>query len=494
MKKNGLLIFAALLFVLALTVPSLAWQGRMAGAGDAGGLIEDESDYLIHPAAIASGKGLNFYGNYRLTYDKATRLDYTLKLPAIPDVFAYSADGKTVKNELQVGTAFNAGVGRMGIFLEYAVARGAYDGMENYNFGALYDRAFIDLKDNLDNLAVRLIYGLPVNGVKLGGELRVAYRSEEQEASFTNFGMKNYPWAAENLPDLNLYPYGIPYKSRYWEALGKASIEGKLGQSRYAFTLKGGLPFASSNEYEYTGGPATKANAEGNVKGFHVGGDLWIRVPVSGRVELPFVVSAGYEDKKRDGSGTTSWLSWTNYENENKNVFVKIGGGADYMPAKGTKVAAGLYYDFVSAKKNISFIDVITPAAVYVDNYTDMPEYTEHRLTLKALAEKELSSVVDLRCGVDVFYGSVKSDYRYAAAFNGLPFIPLNVATSGSNAGVNASVGATFKLDGVILEPFVNAGYVKYETSGRGTFSPFPADLEFNKTNWIIGGGLSVKL
>jgi len=306
--------------------------------------------------------------------------------------------------------------------------------------------------------------------------------------------MKNYPWAAENLPDLNLYPYRIPSKSRYWEAQGKASAEGKLGRSKYAVTLKGGLPFASDNEYEYKGGPVTKANAYGKVQGFNVGGDFWVRIPVSDRLELPFVVSAAYESQKKDGSGTTSWLSWTNYESEKKNVFIKVGGGADYVPAKGTKLAGGLYYDFQRARQNISFTDVITPIDVFVDTYSDMPEYTEHRLTLKALAEKELSSAMDLRCGIDVFYGSVKSDYRYAANYNGFSFIPLNVPTSGSHGGVNASVGATIRWDRIILEPFVNAGYVKYETSGQGTFEPFPADLEFMKTNWMIGGGLSVKL
>lgn len=494
MKNIGLWILAAVLVGLVLAAPSAAWQGRMAGLGDAGGLVEDASDYLIHPAAIASGKGLNFYGNYRLTYEKSTRWDYTLKLPTIPDVFAYSSDGKMVKNELQAGTDFAAGAGRMGIFLEYALARGKYDGMENFNFGAVYNRAFMDMTDNLDHLAARLIYGLPVHGVKLGGELRIAYRRDEQEIFFSSFLMKNYPWSAENLPDLNLYPYLIPHKSKYWEVQGKASVEGMMGQAKYAFTLKGGIPFGSDNEYEYTGGPATKANAGGNVRGFNIGGDLWIRVPVSGRCELPFVVGAGYETRKRDGAGVTSWLSWTNYENENKNAFVKIGGGADYKPAKGTKMAAGLYYDFLGAKQNISFLDIITPPAVFADYYNDMPEYSEHRLTLKTLAEKEWSSVVDLRCGVDVFYGSVKSDYRYAATFNGLPFIPLDVATSGSNMGVNASVGATVKFGGLSVEPFVHAGYAKYEASGRGTFNPLPADLEFNKTNWMISGGLSVKL
>jgi hypothetical protein len=59
--------------------------------------------------------------------------------------------------------------------------------------------------------------------------------------------------------------------------------------------------------------------------------------------------------------------------------------------------------------------------------------------------------------------------------------------------GVSVSAGATVKLDKVSLEPFVNAGYVKYKTSGDGTMGPFVLDAEFKKDNWLIGGGLSVK-
>jgi hypothetical protein len=59
--------------------------------------------------------------------------------------------------------------------------------------------------------------------------------------------------------------------------------------------------------------------------------------------------------------------------------------------------------------------------------------------------------------------------------------------------GVNASIGATVKIDKVSLEPFINGGYVKYKTSGDGTYGTDPASAEFDKTDWIIGGGLSVK-
>ena len=46
--------------------------------GDPFGLVADESDYLIHPAKIANGQGVRFYGDYRFTYTGVTNWDYHL--------------------------------------------------------------------------------------------------------------------------------------------------------------------------------------------------------------------------------------------------------------------------------------------------------------------------------------------------------------------------------------------------------------------------------
>ncbi|HOE80731.1 MAG TPA: hypothetical protein PLC37_09735, partial [Smithellaceae bacterium] len=61
-KRVGFIAVVSMLAVL-LALPSWGWQGRMAGLGDAAGLVADESDFLIHPAAIATGKGFNAYGH-----------------------------------------------------------------------------------------------------------------------------------------------------------------------------------------------------------------------------------------------------------------------------------------------------------------------------------------------------------------------------------------------------------------------------------------------
>jgi hypothetical protein len=490
--KKSFSVVAAFLFVVLLAAPSTAWQGRMAGVGDATGLIEDESDYLTHPAAIAAGKGFNAYGHYRLTYDKATTWDYSLRAPLYNVLDSFSTSGHSWKNEGQLGAAFALGAGRMGVFFDYVGVRGTYSGNENFIGGP----AAYDLDNKLDNVALKVIYGLPAGPVNLGGEFQIAYRDEEQKNLWTagNASLMNYPWAAEDSPETNLYPFAIPYKSKYWSAQAKASALGMIGPAKYAFTLTGGLPFASSNEYRHDDLPFTYVNAEGKVKGFNVGGDFWLRVPLSDRLVLPFVVAAGYKNMKRDGSGISSWPSIVTYEQETKDIFIKVGGGVDFTPAKGTKVAGGLYYDYLRTSQSIYFSDDILPPPVFfIDNYTDLPKSSEHRLTLKVLVEKELCSRTVLRGGVNAFYGRVKNDYAYAAYNQNGPYAPLDISTDGWTAGVNAAVGATIKLDPVSLEPFINAGYSEYKTSGDGTLGASAAALDFKRAGWLVGGGLSVK-
>jgi hypothetical protein len=93
-------------FILLLQGSAFAWQGRMAGTGDAYGLCEDESDYLIHPMAIASsGKETNFYGTYRLTYDYVQKWDNRLYLPNEVDEYPYKGKGHEWENNAFAGMA-----------------------------------------------------------------------------------------------------------------------------------------------------------------------------------------------------------------------------------------------------------------------------------------------------------------------------------------------------------------------------------------------------
>ncbi|MFO7568778.1 MAG: hypothetical protein R6W75_03190 [Smithellaceae bacterium] len=496
MRRSGLSILAVLFLVFFLAAPSMAWQGRMAGAGDAAGLIADESDFLIHPAAIASGKGFNAYGHYGLTYEKTTKWDYKSTVAVMGLSYPYEATGDAWKNSLQLGAAFALGAGRMGVFFEYDGVKGKYDGQENYVGFSGPEFRSLEMEDRFDTLKLRALYGIPVGAVNLGAELQIAYVKEEKETLLFDpdgDSWKNYPWAAEDGPALSMFPYMIPFKSKYWEAQGKVSVDGNAGAVRYAATLKAGMPFASDNQYVIGYDYIDEAEPSGNVKGFNVGGDFWLRVPVSDTMVLPFVVSAAYKSVKRDGTGPTNNNSFINYDHTATNMDVRIGGGVDITPAKGTKVAAGLYYDYISAKQDANFNDTFLSSAYFVDTYADMPKFSEHRLTLKALAEKDLKDTLVLRGGISAFYGKVKSDYAYSAYDHGGPYYPLDLSTSGSSMGVNASIGATVKLAKVSLEPFINAGYASLSTDGEGFNGPLPVSVEMEKTNWHVGGGLSVK-
>jgi hypothetical protein len=494
-KRFGFIAVLSVLAVL-LAMPSWGWQGRMAGLGDAAGLVADESDFLIHPAAIATGKGFNAYGHYRLTYEKTKNWEYNASVPAMGMIYPFTADGRLWKHEGQLGAALGLGPGRLGVFLDYTKASGKYTGAEVYEgfFGPGYES--FELENKLDDFALKAIYGLPVGPVNVGAELGLAYVKEEQKNLMPTAMFVNYPWGAEDAPVLNLLPYMIPFDSKYWEANAKLSAAGKTGPVSYMFTLRGGLPFAADNEYVHSdlSAPASFFSAEGKVKGFNVAGDVWMRFAVSDNISLPFVVSAGFKKITRDGSGVSNYATTVEYEHEAKDVSLTVGGGAEMTPASGTRLAAGLYYNYLKSEQNVQFMESGV-LSWYFDNYTDMPKTSEHRLTLRLLAEQELNSVVALRGGLSAFYGLAKRDYSYNADGNNFwfPPSPVSVSADGAHYGVNASLGASIKAGAVVLEPFINAGYAKFKTDGDGFTESMPTYVEVNKTNWLAGGGLSVK-
>jgi hypothetical protein len=495
MRKGICLVALLSLLVVFIALPSWAWQGRMAGMGDAAGLVADESDFLIHPALIASGKGFNAYGHYRLTYEKTKNWEYSASIPSLAVIYPFTADGRLWKHQGQLGTALGLGPGRLGVFFDYTAASGKYSGAEVYEGFMSSDFQSFELENELDSFALKAIYGLPVGPVNVGAELGLAYVKEEQKNLMPTEMLVNYPWGAEDHPVLNLLPYMIPFDSKYWEANAKVSAAGKSGLVSYMFTLRGGLPFASDNEYMHSDFVYPGSfRVEGKVKGFNVAGDLWMRLAVSDNISLPFVVSAGFKKITRDGSGLSDNASTIQYEHEAKDIFVTVGGGAEMTPASGTRLAAGLYYNYLKSEQNVQFMETVDPSW-YFDNHTDMPKTSEHRLTLRLLAEQELNSVLSLRGGLSAFYGLAKRDYSYNADGNNfwIPPSPVTVSPDGSHYGVNASIGASIKVAPVVLEPFINAGYAKDKTDGDGATGNMPTNVEVNKTNWLIGGGLSVK-
>jgi hypothetical protein len=512
MKKAPLFILIIAFLVFSLAGISHSWQGRMAGMGDPYGLIKDESDFLIHPAAIAKGQGINFYGYYRFNYTDVMDRNHnrTYFTPFGNDLNPIENSGHEREQNGLLGAAFPLGPGRMGLFFEYAGKRGDFSGRNNEFFDP--DSYFHRFKFNndLDSFALRLLYGLPVGGFKVGGEIQLAYRLEENKTFinedsgfqlYWNSPLGNYyQW-------INLHQFLFPFDSKYWEGIIKGSLKGAIGPAKIAFTMRGGLIFWSDNKYkassEGTLGPSI-VDGSGDVKGWNVGGDFWLRYPLSKDLSIPFLVKINYQDKTRDasGSGTGDIFGFGiagigDYKNKEKNFQIEAGAGLDKELTKGTRIAAGLYYNYLQSKNSFKGfgLDTGTGDWAMVD-HSNYPDQTEHRVVMKIAGEKELTPMFAMRMGLNFFYGWVKEDFK----FNYSEFAPFysyvdNISLDGSRWGIGAFLGGTVKFERISIEPFVGGGYQKLKLDGDGYDTSYPSTIESDKLKkeWFIGGGFSIK-
>ena len=134
MAKHIMVVALVPLLVIALAGVSQAWQGQM---DEPYGLLQDESDFLIHPSEIAQGEGIGFYGDYRFPYTDAMDWDYALD-------------------------RLDAPLWRVGVFF-------AYDGM----------RSDFDADEDCSDTSTVGEYDLTKEFYKVGGEGQIAYRQEE---------------------------------------------------------------------------------------------------------------------------------------------------------------------------------------------------------------------------------------------------------------------------------------------------------------------------
>lgn len=507
MKKLLVSVTFFSLLVLILAGKSYAWQGRMGGMGDPYGLISDESDFLIHPAKIAGGEGTKFYGGYRFTYRSVQDWNYNVDVfaaPAGPPLWftRYDTSGDEQTHDALIGIAIPLGPGRMGIFFEYTGMAADYDGDVQFNnpAGNTYD-----LSSDLDEFAFRLLYGLPLDGFNLGGEIQFAYCQEENEtelvrpwmpAVYVNsfFGSFSHPTDY----DANLLSFMIPYDSSYWEALLKGSLEGSIGPVETAFTLRGGFIFGGNNELAHVGGPPFFLGAldlDGDVDGWHLGGDLWLRFSLGDGLALPFLVRIDYQEKSRDGDGIgVAPFPGNNfdYESEESRFELEMGGGVAKELAGGTKLAAGIYYSYLDAADDF---ELMASPTGWLWDRSEYPDYTEHRFQVKLAGDFALADSIALQFGVNFFYGWVREDYALNSLTAVINTVAEDVSLDGFHWGFGASVGAAVTLQRLILEPFVCFGYQEINLEGNGTTSVFPAGrIEMDKATeeWFIGAGLSV--
>jgi hypothetical protein len=508
MKKIALLFVVLTFLVFSLTGVAYSWQGRMAGMGDPFGLIPDESDFLIHPAGIADGEGVNFYGNYRFNYTDVMDWNYTLKrFNSVTGAFfarePFRGSGNEQDHDGLAGAAFPLGPGRMGLFLEYKGRRGDFDGPENeVDTGISYFHRF-SLDSDLDAFALRLLYGLPMGSLKLGSEIQLAYRREENETFFNeDFSggarqlLKNLP-TGTLLPWENLFQYMFPYDSKYWEVLFKESLKGVIGPAKVAFTVRGGFIFAGDNKLKYTNASdifgSESVNMDGDVKGWRIGSDLWLRFPLAKGLSVPMLVKVDYQKKTRDGDGPGNAVTgfggtFFDYKNREKSLQIEAGGGVDKELNKGTRIAAGVYYNYFKNKSDFLFT---------IDNssftdHTNYPDQREHKVMLKLAGEKEISPMFAMRMGLNLFYGWVNEDLKFNS---NMITSTENLSLDGSHWGIEASLGGTVKVQRFSIEPFLAGGYQKLDLDGDGirTGFAFLSEVDKLKKEWSVGGGFSIR-
>jgi hypothetical protein len=504
MKKRIMILSLLPLLVIAFSGVSQAWQGRMGGMGDPYGLLSDESSFLVHPAKVVNGEGVRFYGDYRFAYTGVTSWDYNLDqyTPAgvLANYFRYDGSGQEYRHNVLVGAAFPLGSGRMGAFFTYDGLRGDYDGNEDIlgtgNF------AEYELTKDLDNFALRLLYGLPLGGgFNAGGEVEFAYRQEENKnwmwlPTFVAW-RTNYLFGTINAYD-NLTPFQLPYDSSYWESLLKGSLDGKVGPLDLEFTLRGGFIFGGDNNLllEESDG---YFDAEGTVTGWRIGGDVWVRYPLTEDFSLPFLVRLDYQHKARDGDsfgmGTLPPTDYYPYESQEQNLCLEAGGGVDKDFGTGTTIAGGIYYNYLQGNYDIEFMQ-IRPGGARIWDHSNYPASTEHRVILRLAGEREFSPAVTLRMGLTPFVGWVTEDFTFtytAAGTNDTDDISLD----GFRWGIGASLGGTFTFKPITLEPFVAFTYQQIKLDGDGDRTNIAGtitqlwEMDKSRDEWYVGGGCS---
>jgi hypothetical protein len=173
MKKFVLYFLFLFVMIFIASGISHAWQGRMAGMDDPYGLIDDESDYLIHVADIAKEQGVKFYGGYRFNYTNVKTWETEFSILEANEIYRFA--GRELKHEALMGSSFALGSGRMGVFFAYDGKRGDFNAdLVDYGTG-------IQRQEDLDNFALRLMYGIPVGNFNVGIEAGIAHKKEKSD-------------------------------------------------------------------------------------------------------------------------------------------------------------------------------------------------------------------------------------------------------------------------------------------------------------------------
>ena len=520
MKKSIAIAVIGFIGVLMACGSAYAWLGRMSGMGDPFGLVEDESDFLIHPALIANGDGTHYYGDYRFTWDDVSGWNHIRTVPgaALP----MNASGQQFSNDAMVGVARPLGIGRLGVFFQYDGARASYNGRE-IETPFKYTDTF-DLKSDFDQFALKVLYGLPVCNYKLGFEAEVAYRTEDnQDDMLSNFGGGHFfsyhnIYFGREFEDSNLLPYMLPFDSRFWETNLKTSFEGNIGGAKISATAHGGLLFSGESglHLNSTAIPTTVPPGDlisettvfnGDTHGYQAGGDLFVRAPLCPNLWLPLVVRVNYMEKDMNGAGKDVSTynsvpalipSPVTFQDDESDLRIQAGGGLDRDLGGGSRLAGGIYYNYIETTVNYNYAFYYPPPVYYAD-YVPFPASQEHQILLRLVGEKQVSPAATLRAGLNGFYGWVHEDFDHIEGNAGAsPFYYSRIPLDGTHWGIAAFAGGTVKCRCFTVEPFVGIGYQKFDASGgvpsvlyEPTRSALYMDLA--KATTFVTTGFSIK-
>jgi len=534
MKKVWVILLVMFFGVMALGGSSSAWQGRMNGMGNPDGLIRDESDFLIHPAQITFGEGVKYYLDYKFTYTGLIHMDSDMKVDSDPFLGGRLTSGNTREHNTLAGASFPLAKGRMGVFFGYDKQNGDMDS-DIKLFGSTTP-VDSNADTRLDNYALRLIYGQPVAGMNLGAEFGVAYRNEKQDDTLS---IVDGPYSLSLEGIGATLPYMIPFNSSYWEMSGKIGLNKKVKKTDIDWTAYGAgiLPEDSDNRYllkfresvSGIGGLGYRDEMNGDVSGYRMGTDLWVRYHIDENLSLPFVVSAGYTKKQRDGDGFILPYAYGSapfppsvdvnlkYKDVLRTLNIKAGGGVEKECPGCGLIGAGLYYNYIQSRDRLDVRgwgefepaeDIEIAAALlerggfggyggYGHGYFNFPYHQEHRLVLNIAAEQIIKDLT-VRGGLDFFYGWIRAD-NYGGSVNytlGRYYGSGNIspALDGRTWGVTGSLGATKNFRGLTFEPFIRGGYQFFDTNRDGwtRIGDTTIGLDKKKTEWISAGGLSV--
>ena len=134
------------------------------------------------------------------------------------------------------------------------------------------------------------------------------------------------------------------------------------------------------------------------------------------------------------------------YKNREKTFQVEVGGGLDKEFNKGTRIAAGIYYNYLKNKSDFLF----TIDNSLISDHTNYPDQREHKVILRLAGEKEISPMFAMRMGLNFFYGWVKEDLKFNSNILA-PSDTEKISLNGISLGVGASSELQLKFSDSVL-------------------------------------------